>query len=77
MAQKYFPTATTNRLQSALATAGATASARHPLAHLSMEYDGPTPGAALTLTLWPGGQTLPLGRADFHGRWVDWRAPAP
>ena len=40
-----------------------------------MEADGLSPGAALTLTLWPGGETIPLGRADFHGRWVDWTAP--
>jgi hypothetical protein len=43
-----------------------------------MEADGSTePGAALTLTLWPGEKVIPLGRADFHGRWVDWTAPAP
>jgi hypothetical protein len=29
----------------------------------------------VTLRLWPGDKTLDLGRADFHGRWVDWRAP--
>ena len=33
--------------------------------------------AALTLTLWPGGESLALGRADFHGRWVTWQAAAP
>jgi hypothetical protein len=52
-------------------TAGATA----PIARLSMEVDDSTPGAALTLTLWPGGEIIPLGRADFHGRWIDWQAP--
>jgi hypothetical protein len=29
-------------------------------------------GAALTLRLWPGDIRLALGRADFHGRWVQW-----
>lgn len=77
IAAKYFSDATTRRLQSALAKAGAAATLKNPLAHLAMEWDGPTPGAALTLTLWPGGQKIALGRADFHGRWVDWQAPAP
>lgn len=48
--------------------AGAEATDTAPLARLEMEGDGRTPGAALTLTLWPGGQVTPLGRADFHGR---------
>ncbi len=76
-AARYFSDATTKRLHSALAKAGAAATPDRPLAHLSMESDGPAPGCALTLTLWPGGQTIPLGRADFHGRWVNWRAPPP
>ncbi len=29
-------------------------------------------GAAITLRIWPGNVTLQLGRADFHGRWVQW-----
>lgn len=24
---------------------------------------------------WPGDRHIPLGRIDFHGRWVDWTAP--
>lgn len=71
VAWQYFPTATQTRALAAMATAGT----KSPVAHLSMEADGQTPGAALTLTLWPGGETIPLGRADFHGRWVDWQAP--
>jgi hypothetical protein len=71
VAWQYFPPATQSRALSAMEAAG-----RHtPLARLSMETDGQSPGAALTLTLWPGGKTIPLGRADFHGRWVDWTAP--
>jgi hypothetical protein len=77
VAATYFSPQTTARLQTALAEAGARATPNRPLAHLSMEWDGPTPGAALTLTLWPKGETLSLGRADFHGRWVDWHAPPP
>jgi len=29
----------------------------------------------LTLRLWPDDLHIPLGRADFHGRWVIWDAP--
>lgn len=61
------------RCRSALAAAGQLAGQDAPLAWLRMEVDGRKPGAALTLTLWPGGAEYALGRADFHGRWVDWR----
>ncbi|MFN4193591.1 MAG: DUF2332 family protein [Tabrizicola sp.] len=60
VAWQYFPTATRARALRAIE-----AGSRHtPIAHFSMEADG----AALTLTLWPCGETIPLGRADFHGR---------
>ena len=71
VAWQYFPLATQAR---ALATMQAAGKAG-PVARLAMEADGQSPGAALTLTLWPGDETIPLGRADFHGRWVDWQAP--
>ena len=56
-----------------LEDAGARADENAPLCHLAMEADGEKPGACLTLTIWPGGQPVKLGRADFHGRWIDWR----
>lgn len=62
-----------DRCRAALAAAGRLAGPDAPLAWLRMEVDGQKPGAALTLTLWPGGAEHTLGRADFHGRWVDWR----
>ncbi|MBN8630025.1 MAG: DUF2332 domain-containing protein [Rhodobacterales bacterium] len=71
VAWQYFPPATQARALAAMERAGR----RAPIARLSMEADGAKRGAALTLTLWPGGETIPLGRADFHGRWVDWQAP--
>ena len=77
IAAKYFSAETARRLGQVLAIAGQAATPDRPLAHLSMEHDGPTPGAALTMTLWPGGETHVLGRADFHGRWVTWQPPAP
>jgi hypothetical protein len=52
--------------------AGAAATPASPVAWLRMEADGQAPGAAITLTLWPGGATRLLGRCDFHGRWVTW-----
>ncbi|MDP3196027.1 DUF2332 domain-containing protein [Tabrizicola sp.] len=73
VAWQYFPPATQARALAGIESAGQHA----PLAHLSLEGDGQPPGAAITLTLWPGGKTIPLGRADFHGRWVDWKAPPP
>jgi hypothetical protein len=73
VAWQYFPSATQARALAAMQSAGKTIL----IAHLSMEADNQSPGAALSLTLWPGGETIPLGRADFHGRWVDWTAPPP
>ncbi len=71
VAWQYFPAPTRTRALAAMERAGR----HHALARLSLEADGQSPGAALTLTLWPGGTTVTLGRADFHGRWVDWQAP--
>jgi hypothetical protein len=41
-----------------------------------MEADGDMRSAAVSLTLWPGGESAALGRADFHGRWAEWSAEA-
>lgn len=75
VAWQYFPAASQARGTALIEAAGARATANRPLAWLSMETDGDTKGkkgAALTLRLWPGDFTLKLGRADFHGRWIDW-----
>jgi hypothetical protein len=69
---QYLPDATRARIETLLGGAGARASDEAPLAWLRMEPDGASPGAALTLTLWPDGRTQRLGRVDFHGRWVTW-----
>lgn len=66
VAWQYFPKATKSRALQAI---------KHhsgPLVRFAMEADGGR-GARLTLTHYPSGQTQELGRADFHGRWVDWR----
>ncbi|MBI1219693.1 MAG: DUF2332 family protein [Rhodobacteraceae bacterium] len=76
VAWQYFPAATQTRGLALLQAAGQRATPYAPLAHLSMEADGQSPGAGLTLRLWPGSEAITLGRADFHGRWVQWAAPA-
>jgi hypothetical protein len=76
VAWQYFPAATQAACSAALASAAARATPDTPLAHLAMEADADHNGAGLAVTLWPGAITLPLGRVDFHGRWLDWRPPA-
>lgn len=77
VAWQYFPQATQERGQALIAAAGAGATPRAPLAWLSMEADGKTPGAALRLRFWPGDSVHDLGRADFHGRWLRWQGLEP
>lgn len=75
VAWQYFPLNTQTRGRALIEAAGAQATPNRPLAWLAMETDGDTTGkvgAALTLRLWPGDITLELGRADFHGRWINW-----
>jgi hypothetical protein len=74
IAWQYFPAETQARCRAALAAAGARATPEAPLAHVGMEADATPGSAALTVTLWPGGETRELARVDFHGRAVDWRA---
>lgn len=76
IAWQYFPEPVKARALALLQAAGARATADRPLARLSFEADGNAPGAAIALTLWPGGRIFSLGRADYHGRWVDWTNPA-
>lgn len=75
IAWQYFPAKTQARGRQMIEDAGASATDSAPLAWLRMETDGREPGAALDLRLWPGDRHVPLGRIDFHGRWVDWAAP--
>ncbi len=73
VAWQYFPAVVQARARALIEAAGARATAAAPLAWLGMEADGASPGAGLTLRLWPGNRRLAPGRADYHGRWVDWR----
>ena len=76
VAWQYFPDHKRHLGAELIAKAGAAATTDTPLAWFGMENDGNGHGAALTLRLWPGDVTLDLGRADFHGRWIDWTASA-
>lgn len=73
---QYIPTDSQARIEAVLAEAAAAATAAAPVARFSMEPDGQSSdaarGAAMTLTIWPGGQPLTVGRVDFHGRWAEW-----
>lgn len=78
VAWQYFPASAQARGTALIEAAGARASHNTPIAWMQMETDGDRSGAigaALTLRLWPGDLTLNLGRADFHGRWIDWVGP--
>ncbi len=73
VAWQYFPAGKQAKGTAAIEAAGAAATTEAPLAWFRMENDGGTHGAALTLRLWPDDVTHDLGRADFHGRWIEWR----
>ncbi|MEL7115044.1 MAG: DUF2332 domain-containing protein [Pseudomonadota bacterium] len=74
VAWQYFPPEVKRRCTDAIEAAGRMATDQTPLAWFGMEADGKSPGAGLTLRLWPGDRRFDLGRTDFHARWVDWRA---
>lgn len=73
IAWQYLPPALQEEGEQLIAEAGARATDDAPLARLQLEGDGKPDGAALTLQIWPSGKKQDIGRADFHGRWVDWR----
>ncbi len=71
---QYLPEATKARISVAFEKAGAEASKATPLAWFRFENDAGAngDGGLMEMTVWPGGETRVLGRADFHGRWVRW-----
>jgi hypothetical protein len=71
--RQYLDPARRDRISALIVEAGPRANHHAPLAWLRLESDGAEPGAAITLTIWPGAEELTLGRADYHGRWVRWR----
>ncbi|KQR75938.1 DUF2332 domain-containing protein [Rhizobium sp. Leaf341] len=72
IAWQYLSATDRERGEALIGKAGRAATEAAPFARLSLENDGTQPGAALTLQMWPSGERHEVGRADFHGRWVDW-----
>jgi hypothetical protein len=72
IAWQYFPAERQARGRAIIEAAGAAAMERSPLAWFGMEPDDNPNGAALTARLWPGDVRVSLGRAGFHGQWVEW-----
>jgi hypothetical protein len=62
------------RIQTAMAEAGAKATADKPLAWISLETNRATFRHELKVSYWPGGGNDPflLGEAHAHGIWVNW-----
>ncbi|MEM6307042.1 MAG: DUF2332 family protein [Pseudomonadota bacterium] len=77
IAWQYLPPKAQQKGHDMITSAGALATQDAPLAWFQMEGDTDHDSAALTLRLWPGDITIPMGRADYHGRWIDWCAPVP
>jgi hypothetical protein len=76
IAWQYFPPEAQTRGEELITEAGKHATYDAPFARLALEADDEAPGAGITLQVWPDGTRHKLGRADFHGRWVDWKGLA-
>ncbi|MCV9998394.1 DUF2332 family protein [Pararhizobium sp. YC-54] len=72
IAWQYLPRYSQEKGETLIAAAGARATQTAPLARLQMEADDQKHSAALTLQIWPSGEKHLIGRADFHGRWIEW-----
>ncbi|WP_426229764.1 DUF2332 domain-containing protein [Pararhizobium sp. DWP3-4] len=72
IAWQYLPAHSKAKGEALIAAAGERATESAPLARLQMEADDQKHSAALTLQVWPSGEKHLIGRADFHGRWVEW-----
>jgi hypothetical protein len=70
---QYMPGATKSAIENSMRAAGAKATESLPVAWLRMEPLSPKARhATLSLTDWPGGETVELARCDYHGRWIEW-----
>ncbi len=72
IAWQYLPSEARARGEEIIRQAGGRARDDAPLAWIRFEADGQTPGAGVRLQIWPQGLDVQLGRADFHGRWIEW-----
>jgi hypothetical protein len=69
----YVPRDEQVRISAAMEVAGATATRERPLAWLRSEPPN-IDHVEIRLRVWPGGPDRLLGRAQHHGRWVEWLA---
>ena len=69
----YVPRDEQKRISATMEAAGARATAERPLAWLRSEPPS-LDHVEIRLRLWPGGEDRLLGRAQHHGRWVEWLA---
>lgn len=76
IAWQYLPDGAKKRGRYIIEQAGTRATRSAPLYLLAMEPDDKSPGAGLRLESWPDGSSEELARVDFHGRWIEWTAPA-
>ena len=67
VAWQYFPASVQHSCTKALEQAGARATITSPLAHLAMEADEKSEGAAITLQIWPNGENITLAGLIFMG----------
>jgi len=72
IAWQYLPEAARAMGEETIKGFGAHANSSSPLVWLKFEADGETPGAGIELEFWPNHKVVTLGRADFHGRWINW-----
>lgn len=74
---QYLPLEERARAETLIRDCGRQASANAPLSWLRFEADGSSPGGGILITTWAetpeDGITRCLGRADFHGRWIEWQ----
>jgi hypothetical protein len=70
---QYLPEFTQERIETAMAEAGAAATAEKPLAHVALETNRETFQHELNVRYWPGGEApVHLANAHPHGVWVEW-----
>jgi hypothetical protein len=70
---QYLPDVVQQRIETAMAEAGAKATQEKPMAWISLETDRNTFRHELKVSYWPGGsEPVFLGEAHAHGAWVNW-----
>lgn len=73
---QYLPESEKRRIENLIRNAGRDATSFEPLSWVRCEPDGAKPGAAILSSTWSGspddGVPTILGRADYHGRWIEW-----